>query len=148
MAPPGGALLTTLQQKIDNNVVASQLDTIWRALLRIVSALRINLHKAAQENLKKTQSRWPPVREFVPLFDDDFDEEEQLPRTLDVGFRQIERGDKQVVLLHCNGLNLGDRLTDNIDHPDFYQIPRYLSSRSRRVPRMVANNARPSELQA
>ena len=118
----GGALLATLQQKIDNNVVASQLDTIWRALLRIVSALRINLHKAAQENLKKTQSRWPPVREFVPLFDDDFDEEEQLPRTLDVGFRQIERGDKQVVLLHCNGLNLGDRLTDNIDHPDFYRF--------------------------
>ena len=117
-----GALLATLQQKTNNNIVASQLDTIWRALLLIASALRINLHKAAQENLKKTQSRWPPVREFVPLFDDDFDEEEQLPRALDVEFRQIERGDKQVVLLRCNGLNLGDRLTDNIDHSDFYRF--------------------------
>ena len=43
-------------------------------------------------------------------------------RGLDVEFRQIRRGSKQAVLLRCNGLNIGDRLTDNIDHPDFYRF--------------------------
>ncbi len=116
-----GALLATLQQKTDN-VAASQLGTIWRALLRVARSVRVDLRDAARRNLEKTESRWPPVREFIPLFDDDFDEEEQLPRTLDVEFRQIGRSGKQVVLLRCNGLNLGDRLTDNIDEPDFYRF--------------------------
>ena len=116
-----GALLTTLQQETDN-VAAAQLGTIWRALLRVSSAMRIDLREAARMNLEKTQNRWPPAREFSPLFDDDIEEEEQLPRVLDVEFRQIDRGGKPVVLLRCNGLNLGDRLTDNVDHPDFYRF--------------------------
>ena len=116
-----GALLATLQQKTDN-VAASQLGTIWLALLRVACAVHVDLSDAARRNLEKTESRWPPVREFVPLFDDDFEEEEQFPRALDVEFRQIDRGGKPVVLLRCNGLNLGDRLTDNIDEPDFYRF--------------------------
>ena len=116
-----GALLSALQQKSDN-VSALQLASIWRALQLVASAARIELHEAAERNTQKTQSRWPPVQEFVPLFDNDFDEEEQLPRTLDVEFREFDRGGRQVVFLRCNGLNLGDRLTDNIDHPDFYRF--------------------------
>ena len=116
-----GALLVTLQQKTDN-LAASQLGTIWRALLRVACAVHVDLRDAARRNLEKTESRWPPVREFVPLFDDVFDEEEQLPRMLNVEFRQLDRGGKQVLLLRCNGLNLGDRLTDNIDEPDFYRF--------------------------
>ena len=116
-----GALLATLQQKTDN-VAASQLGTIWLALLRVACAVHVDLSDAARRNLEKTESRWPPVREFVPLFDDDFEEEEQLPRALDVEFRQIDSGGKPVVLLRCNGLNLGDRLTDNIDEPDYYRF--------------------------
>ena len=117
-----GALLTTLQQKTDDNIAAPQLGAIWRALLQVSFAVNIDLREAARMNLEKTQSRWPPVQTFIPLFDEDFEEEEQIPRALDVEFRQIERGNKQVVLLRCNGLNLGDRLTDNIDHPDFYRF--------------------------
>ena len=116
-----GALLTTLQQKKDS-VAAPQLRTIWHALLCVSSAVHIDLYHAAQRNLEKTQSRWPVVRKFVPLFDEKSDEEEQLPRTLTVEFREIERSGKRGVLLRCNGLNLGDRLTDNIDHPDFYRF--------------------------
>lgn len=117
-----GALLVTLQQNTGSNVAASQLGTVWLALLRISSAMHIDLREAAKKNLAKTQSRWPSDREFLPLFDDTFDEEEQLPRLLEVEFRQIERSEKKVVLLRCNGLNLGDRLTDNIEHPDFYRF--------------------------
>ena len=122
LAAAAAGLLTTLEEKTDNSVVASEFGTIWRALLRVSSEMRIDLRKAAQKNLEKTQSRWPASRKPVPLFDDNCPVEEQLPRTLDVEFRQIERGGKQVVLLRCNGLNLGDRLTDNIDEPDFYRF--------------------------
>lgn len=116
-----GALLATLRQGTDN-VAASQLGTIWRALLRLARSVHLDLRDAARKNVEKTESRWPTVRDPVPLFDDGFDEEERLPRILDVEFRQIDRGGKRVVLLRCNGLNLGDRLTDNIDEPDFYRF--------------------------
>ena len=116
-----GALLATLQQNT-GNVIPSQLATIWSALLRVAAGARVDVREAAAKNLQKTQSRWPPERDFVPLFDERFDQTEQIPRRLDVEFRQIRRGGKQAVLLRCNGLNIGDRLTDNIDHPDFYRF--------------------------
>ncbi len=116
-----GALLAALQQETEI-VAASQLGTILRALLRVASAVHVDLEEAAQANLEKAQSRWPAVREFAPLFDEGADEEERLPRTLNVEFRQLHRTGKQVVLLRCNELNLGDRLTDNVEEPDFYRF--------------------------
>ena len=121
LASAAGALLATLQQKNDSGTVA-QFAAVWSALVRVASAVGIELCDAAKNNLQKTQSRWPQVRVPVRLFDDSFDEEEQIPRRLDVQFRQIHRGDKSVVLLRCNGLNLGDRLTDNINDPDSYRF--------------------------
>lgn len=116
-----GTLLATLQDETDDSA-PSQLATIWHSLLRVAKSVNIDLREAAQENLEKTHSRWPSVRDFMPLFDEGLAKEEQLPRTLKVEFRQIDRGGRQVVLLRCNGLNLGDRLTDNIDEPDFYRF--------------------------
>ncbi len=116
-----GALLTTLQHSTDN-VIPSQLGTIWRALFRVAARARIDVRQAADKNLDKTQSRWPSERDFTPLFDEWFDETERIHRRLDVEFRQIRRGDKHAVLLRCNGLNIGDRLTDNIDNSDFYRF--------------------------
>ena len=117
-----GDFLSGLQQEEPDTNSALKLRTIWCALLGVACAARIEISEAAQRNLQKTHSRWPPVRKFVPLFDDDFDDEEQLPRRLDVEFREIRRSGRQVVLLRCNGLNLGDRLTDNIEYPDFYRF--------------------------
>ncbi len=114
-----GALPAALREA---TITTSQLDAVWHALLRFYSAAGIGLHEAAHENIKKTQSRWPPERKFTPLFDDNFPEEEQFPRELDVEFRELDRGGRKVVLLRCNGLNLGDRLTDNIDEADFYRF--------------------------
>ena len=116
-----GALLATLQHSTDN-VIPSQLGTIWRALLGVAARAGIDVRQAADKNLDKTQSRWPSERDFTPLFDKRFDETERIPRRLDVEFRQIQRGDKHAVLLRCKGLNIGDRLTDNIDDSDFYRF--------------------------
>ena len=116
-----GNLLKSLQQGTAE-VVPPQIGAIWNTLFRVASAANVDLYAASQKNLEKIQSRWPDVRDFVSLFDDEFIVEEQLPRRLVVEFRQIERGGKEIVMLRCNGLNFGDRLTDNIDYPDFYRF--------------------------
>ena len=98
------------------------LEPTWDALFRVAGGAGLDLHEAAQTNLRKTRSRWPKKRDLSPLFDEDFPEEEQLPRELDVEFRRVERGNTSAVILRCNGLNFGDRLTDNIEQPDSYRF--------------------------
>ena len=115
-----GNILGALQRQ-DTNAAVKELLSIWDALLSIGIGNGIDLQEAAKRNLRKVRSRWPENRNFIPFFDDAFIEEEQLPRTLDIEFRQIDRDKKKIVLLRCNGLNFGDRLTDNIEHPDFYR---------------------------
>ena len=117
-----GGLLAKLGDGGSTDISAYQLQLIWRAIDGVASAAGVEVLEAAQRNLKKIESRWPTTREFIPLFDDGLDEVEQLPRKLGVEFREIDRDGSRVVLLRCNGLNLGDRLTDNIQHPDFYRF--------------------------
>lgn len=93
---------------------------IWSVFLGAVRQARIDLRAAAQSNMRKIESRWPQHRTYSPLFDDDFPEEDRLPRRLEVEFRERVQGEQRIVLLRCNGINLGDRLTDNIEDPDGY----------------------------
>ena len=116
-----GRLLAELQQKGPDQTSDAPLGAVWHHLRNVASAAGVPLAEAARRNLRKIRSRWPDGREFARLFDDDFDEAEQLPRELRVEFREISRGRSPVVLLRCNGLNLGDRLTDNIEYPDYYR---------------------------
>lgn len=93
----------------------------WAVLVLASRQVRVELNEAAQNNVRKIQSRWPQRRVYSNLFDDDFPEEEQLPRHLDVEFRERVYGEQRIVLLRCNGINFGDRLTDNIEDPDGYR---------------------------
>ena len=115
-----GSLFKALRQG-DKEAAAKQLPAIWDSVRRTVSESGIDLEEAASRNLKKIQSRWPDERTYLPLFDDTFIPEEQLPRELEIEFREVNRTGKKVVLLRCNDLNFGDRLTDNIENPDFYR---------------------------
>ena len=112
--------LCTVQQEA-GNVAVERLQAVWSTLLLVATSAGISLYDAAQQNRAKIESRWPYDRQFIPFFDDSFEEWEQLPRKLDVEFHQIERSGTKVVILRCNGLNFGDRLTDNIEYPDFYR---------------------------
>ena len=118
-----GTLLAKLQQGHSSNI-ATQLVAIWRALHRLAFTLRIDLRCAAMENCKKTRSRWPKKFEFRPLFDNDdsIPDEERIPRIVSVEFQEIERRGRSVVILRCNGLNLGDLLTDNIENEDCFRF--------------------------
>ena len=105
----------------DHARAGEQLAAVWAALFRLCRGIGIEPSRAAVENIAKVSSRWPKSREYVALFDDDYFEEERLPRNLDVEFRHVTRNNIDVVMLRCNDLNLGDRLTDNISDPDFYR---------------------------
>ncbi len=94
---------------------------VWRRLVALAGSTQVDLRSAATENLAKTQSRWPESKEYGVLFDDDYPEEDRLPRRLRVEYRELDRGGRPVVVLRCNGLNFGDRLTDNIEDADFYR---------------------------
>ena len=97
----------------------------WQCLRQLARSLDVDLEGAATANIAKTQSRWPDAEQqkFHPLFDSRFEEEEQLPRALEVEFREVRRDLRHsTVILRCNSLNFGDRLTDNITDPDGYRF--------------------------
>ncbi len=94
---------------------------VWDTLGRVSQESQVDLQSAAEHNAQKIESRWPRRRAYVSLFDDAFPEEEQLPRQLDIEFRERSRGERKVVILRCNGVNFGDRVTDNIQDPDGYR---------------------------
>ena len=115
-----GSLFGALQ-KNDTATAAALLSEIWMALFQLCRLVEIEPNKAAIENVRKITGRWPKEKIYSPLFDDNFLPEEQLPRKLDVEFRQITRNHTTSVLLRCKELNIGDRLTDNISDPDYYR---------------------------
>lgn len=102
--------------------IAMHLRRTWALLTVIGNDASVCLRAAAERNTAKTRSRWPEERRYAPLFDAQFPEEEQLPRRLHVEFRERSRGTQKAVILRCNDINFGDRLTDNIDDPDGYRF--------------------------
>ncbi|HLO96302.1 MAG TPA: nucleoside triphosphate pyrophosphohydrolase family protein [Burkholderiaceae bacterium] len=78
----------------------------------------------AEANLEKISSRWPaPDTLHIPLFDEQMSALEQLPRMLEIHF--IERSSPSggsYVIQQLNGVNIGDRLTDNRHEEDGYRF--------------------------
>lgn len=95
---------------------------VWDALIDVAAMADLNMKDVAELNTQKRESRWPADRRYVPLFDVAFPEEEQLPRRMEVEFRELRSTKKPTVILRCNGLNLGDRLTDNMQSGDDYRF--------------------------
>jgi hypothetical protein len=104
------------------DAVRGDLVKLLRPLGRASSAYRVSLDVAAHRNIDKTASRWRAGADFPPLFDDGLDLDEQLPRFLCVEIYQRPVGSKDFVFQKCNGILIGDRLTDNHDPPDFYRF--------------------------
>ena len=114
-------LLKVVQGR-DSSRLDSCIRSVWRSMLVVAASANLQMKDVAEKNDKKRQSRWPTEQRYVDLFDKSFPEEDRLPRRLDVEFRQLNSGDRRVVVLRCNGLNLGDRLTDNIQGGDYYRF--------------------------
>ncbi len=110
--------------RIDGNrdTLSAHLVEIFRALLTAANDAGISLAECARFNLAKTTARWPNIREYGTLFDENEDREEQLPRHLEIDITERTCGGKTYVRLQCRGINIGDRLTDNKIEQDDYRF--------------------------
>ena len=78
--------------------------------------------QAAEYNIQKTHDRWPARRTYPALFDEGFPEEERLPRQMTIEIFERTVNGKTYVVQRCNGIFIGDRVTDNIVEKDDYRF--------------------------
>ncbi len=117
-----GRLLYASQENNELNIRDSLRDMLW-AISKAAVNSNISLLDAAESNLAKNKSRWPGEEKiYLKLFDEGCHEEECLPRKFDITFVEYARGDRTFVIQRCNGINIGDRLTDNKIDPDDYRF--------------------------
>lgn len=120
-----GDLVNDLHAKAfsaNRDKLAAHLVEIFRAIIDAADAAEIDLETAAQQNLYKIFSRWPDKKNYPPLFDMNDDPSEQLPRHIDIEVFERKRGDNTLVFQRCNGINIGDPLTDNKEDQDDYRF--------------------------
>jgi NTP pyrophosphatase (non-canonical NTP hydrolase) len=120
-----GLLMTAHQDnKLDRNrpALTGALIPIFRTLITAANEAGVTLQQAAEDNLTKIFDRWPQERRYPPLFDETAPTHEHLPRTLTVEVFERDDGGRLFVYQRCHGINIGDRLTDNILEPDDYRF--------------------------
>lgn len=104
------------------DAVRGDLVKLLRPLGRASAAFGVSLDIAGHRNIEKTASRWRAGAAWPPLFDEGADLDEQLPRFLRVEIYQRSVNGKEFVFQKCNGILIGDRLTDNHDPRDYYRF--------------------------
>jgi NTP pyrophosphatase (non-canonical NTP hydrolase) len=120
-----GSLMNDFQSKrveANRDVLTGHLVEILRALIESAELADICLQESAQRNLTKIFSRWPGVKEFTPLFDEEMDVLERIPRRIEMHIFEQTRGSRQYVFQQCNGINIGSALTDNRMPNDDYRF--------------------------
>lgn len=120
-----GFMFSSIDAQTDVWDFKAHLAAVLNALIGVSHRSGIPIAEAATFNLRKILSRWPTeeFRQFDIEFDQDYPVYERLPRHLSVEIVQREKLDgSKFVLQRCNGLNLGNRLTDNIVEPDYYRF--------------------------
>ncbi|MGH7115390.1 MAG: nucleoside triphosphate pyrophosphohydrolase family protein [Stellaceae bacterium] len=110
--------------RLTNNqaALAGRLAEIMRTMIQAATEAGVTLEAAAVKNLNKIFDRWPRERVYPAPLDETADADERLPRDLYVDvFERRVRG-QTYVFQRCNGLNIGDRLTDNAMTADDYRF--------------------------
>ncbi|MEX0697745.1 MAG: nucleoside triphosphate pyrophosphohydrolase family protein [Dongiaceae bacterium] len=107
----------------NGDAFAADIVELFRVILAAADAAAVSLNEAARRNIEKTFGRWPPERIWPQLYDEGFDPDEQLPRRIEMRFKEKQTDDgRTYVLQQCNGINIGDRLTDNRIPSDDYRF--------------------------
>lgn len=118
-----GALVEVGRRRAaDLETIRHAMGEVLRELIGAADVARISLNEAAVVSLTKSLDRFPVVRDWGEPFDDGSDPDEQLPRRMEIVFREKEttKGVPYVVQ-QWKGINVGDRLTDNAQVPDDYR---------------------------
>lgn len=100
------------------------LATVFADLALVAARFKVSMASLATKNVEKFESRWPPAGTgYIELFDKERPSIEQLPREFSVSFIERHTVDgKPYVIQRMNGVNIGDRLTDNRTEPDGYRF--------------------------
>jgi hypothetical protein len=106
----------------NGDVLSADLVEIFRVLVSAANDAGVSLEEAAKRNIRKVLDRWPVERVWEKPFDEEFDEDEQLPRAITLTFEEKKIGDKLYVTQKCRGLKIGDYLTDNKVEEDDYRF--------------------------
>jgi NTP pyrophosphatase (non-canonical NTP hydrolase) len=106
----------------NRDLLSADLVEILRAIVQAADDADVSLQEAVQRNIKKVTSRWPIERIYPPLFDDRLEGDEQLPRHIKMLIAEKRVGDEAFVVQTCNGIKIGDRLTDNKAEQDDYRF--------------------------
>lgn len=102
--------------------LTTRLAAIMQNLIQAANDAGVTLEAAAVKNLAKIFDRWPRERLYPAPLDESAEAEEQLPRNLYVDVFERKVGGRTYVFQRCNGLNIGDRLTDNAMKADDYRF--------------------------
>lgn len=107
---------------IQNHKLFPNMAAAFRMIVHVANQAGINLDIAAARNLNKIFDRWPKSKVYLPLFDEQCEKEEQLPRLISIAMfeKKFEKG--TYVYQQCNDVNIGDRLTDNKHEEDDYRF--------------------------
>ncbi|NWE51208.1 pyrophosphatase [Brevundimonas sp. P7753] len=99
------------------------------AALRAMAANDVFIQEAINNNITKSESRFPDERIFLDLYDDRIQfeglripQDEQLHRRLAVDFEEREIRGKNFVTQKVFQIKIGDPLTDNIGEEDDYRF--------------------------
>lgn len=95
---------------------------VLTALSVVASVSQISMQTVAEKNLRKIFDRWPENRCFRERFDSVFHDDESFPDELEIEVFEKNVDEKIYVFQKCNGLFIGDRLTDNVIVQDDYRF--------------------------
>lgn len=115
------------RHEADTNALHSELVKLMRSVAAVAAAAKVTSGKltldgAARKNIQKVESRWPPTAVFPTLSDRALHLDEQLPRFIRMEIYEREVNGKTFAYQKCDGILVGDRLTDNNMEPDDYRF--------------------------
>ena len=99
-----------------------RLSAVARTLIQAADEAGVTLEAAAVKNLAKIGDRWPRERHYPEPLDASAEPDERLPRTLAIEIFERQVRGRTYVFQRCNGINIGDRLTDNAMTADDYRF--------------------------
>lgn len=120
-----GLLVMDSQQQGGEKNVALQSNRLVAIALTLIQAANeagVTLEAAAVKNLAKINDRWPRERLYPAALDENAEPEERLPRQLTVEIFERQVRGRTYVFQRRNGINIGDRLTDNAMTADDYRF--------------------------
>ena len=118
-----GSLLGDVDSLLSNrDLLKGHLVEIFRSLIHVANKAQISLDQAVRANIAKITDRWPLEPTYPDLFDTFLEPDEQIPRRIKMLIEERTLGDRSFVIQSCNGIKMGDRLTDNRSIQDDYRF--------------------------